>query len=62
MAKIEFSQEAQMHLDISENVRYILEEVQRRWGEEYMLVTLDGLELEDCEGTQGKQVAAQSSM
>jgi len=62
MAKIEFSQEAQMHLDISENARYILEEVQRRWGEEYMLVTLDGLELEDCEGTQGKQVAAQSSM
>ena len=54
-----------MHLDISEstaNVRHILEEVQQRWGEEYMLVTLDGLELEDCEGTQGKQVAAQSSM
>lgn len=40
----------------------IILEVQQRWGEEYMLVTLDGLELEDCEGTQGKQVAAQSSM
>ena len=48
-----------MHLDISEsnaNVKHILEEVQQRWGEDYMLVTVDGLELEDCEGTQGKQM------
>ena len=60
--KIEFTQEAQMHLDISEstaNVKHILEEVQQRWGEQYMLVTVDGLELEDCEGTRGKQVLLQ---
>ena len=35
--KIEFTQEAQMHLDISEstaNVKHILEEVQQRWGKQ----------------------------
>ena len=55
--KIEFTQEAQMHLDIAEsraNVKHIMKEVQQRWGEEYVIVTVDGLELEDCEGTQGK--------
>ncbi len=59
--KSEFTQEAQMHLDISEsnaNVQHVLEEVQQRWGEDYMLVTLDGLELEDCEGTQGKHTGS----
>ena len=53
--KIVFTQEAQMHLDIVEltaNVKHILEEV----GDQYVLVTVDGLELEDCEGTQGKEV------
>lgn len=45
-----------MHLDLSDwtaNVKHVLEEIQQRWGEDYVLVTLDGLELEDCEGTQG---------
>ena len=54
--KVEFFQEAQMHLDVTEstaNVQYVLNEVQQRWGEEYVLVTIDGLELEDCEGTKG---------
>ena len=55
--KVEFTQEAQIHLDVMEstaNVQYVLNEVQQRWGEEYVLVTIDGLELEDCEGTIGK--------
>ena len=55
--KIEFTQEAQMHLDVIEstaNVEHIVKEVQQRWGEEYVIVTLDGLELENCEGTQGE--------
>ena len=45
-----------MHLDISEtnaDVGYILAEVRKQWGEEYRLVTFDGLELEDCEGNRG---------
>ncbi len=57
--KVEFSQEAQMHLDVAEstaNVNHILREVHQRWGEEYVIVTVDGLELEDCEGTKGKHV------
>jgi len=55
--KTEFTPEAQMHLDITEstaNVEHVTREVQQRWGEQYRIVTADGLELEDCEGTQGK--------
>ncbi len=51
--KIDFQQNAQMHIDVSEsaaNVDHILREVQQKWGEGYVLVTL---ELEDCEGTRG---------
>ena len=51
-----FTHEAQMHLDIIEsnaNVMYITKEVQQRWGEKYVLVTIDGLLLEDCDATQG---------
>ena len=54
--KVKFTQEAQMHLDITEstvNVQYVLNEVQQRWGDQYVLVTIDGLELEDCERTKG---------
>ncbi len=35
IGKCEVTQEAQMHLDVSEstaNVRHVLEEVQQRWG------------------------------
>ena len=55
--KVECTQEAQLHLDVAEstaNVQYVLSEVQQRWGDQYVLVTIDGLELEDCEGTKGK--------
>ena len=54
--KTEFFQEAQMHIDITEstaNVDYVTKEVQQRWGQNYVVVTGDGLQLEDCEGTQG---------
>lgn len=57
--KVDFIQEAQMHLDITQstaNVKHILDEVQQQWGEDYTLVTIDGLELEDCEGTQGGHI------
>ena len=54
--KTEFTPEAQMHLDISEstaNVEHVTKEVKQRWCEQYIVVTAAGLELEDCEGTQG---------
>ena len=46
-----------MHLDVAEstaNVQYVVSEVQHCWGDQYVLVTIDRLELEDCEGTKGK--------
>ena len=45
-----------MHLDLAEsraNVEHVTKEVQQRWGPNYVIVTSDGLQLEDCEGTQG---------
>jgi len=47
-----------MHVDVTEtnaNVEYITREAQQRWGEQYVLVTADGLELENCEGTKGRK-------
>ena len=34
-------------------VEFIRQEVRRRWGESYILVTIDGLELEGSLATQG---------
>ena len=56
--------EAQMHLDITEstaNVEHVTREVQQRWGEQYRVVTTEGLELEDCEATQGKCMNEQNN-
>ena len=46
-----------MHIDVSGSnatVEHILGEVQRKWREGYVLVALNGLELEDCDGTRGE--------
>ena len=59
--KVDFIHEAQMHLDIIEptaKTHHVTKEVQQRWGNQYRIVTADGLELEDCEGTQGKYKSA----
>ena len=56
--KVEFIQEAQMHLDVTDstaNVEHVQNVVQQRWGDRYVLVTTDGLELEDYDGIKGKQ-------
>ncbi len=61
--KVDFEQSAQMHIDVTEttaNVCHLLREVHQKWGEGYVLVTLNGLQLEDCEGTRGKMVFVQS--
>lgn len=35
------------------NVPYLTNAVQNKWGSEYILVTADALQLDDCSGTQG---------
>ena len=55
--KVEFSVAHQTFITISEpnaNVNYIQSVVQQKWGREYILVTSDGLPIEDGSGTQGQ--------
>ena len=54
--KMEFSAHNQLYIDVIEataNLNYITLAVQRQWGPEYVIVTADGLKLEDSSGTQG---------
>lgn len=54
--KAEFSAENQIFISVSEgnaNVHFIQNVVQQKWGRSYVLVTSDGLSIEDSSGTQG---------
>lgn len=54
--KCKFSHLGQTFVDVTKstaNVNYIRNVVQKRWGYNYILVTADGLEIEDSSGTQG---------
>ena len=54
--KTEFVTVNQTFVDVTEitaNVHYISSVVQRKWGSQYVLVTSDGLKLDDSSGTQG---------
>ena len=54
--KPSFNKLGQTFLDLTDataNVSYVKHMIRERWGAEYTLVTLDGLELEDSSGTQG---------
>ena len=54
--KPEFSHTGQTFIDLCEstaNVHYITNVIQRKWGEDYVLVTADGLRIDDSSGTQG---------
>ncbi len=54
--KVVYTKHSQMLIDLSEstaNVNHILNEIHQRWGEDYSIVTVDGLVLEDCEGNRG---------
>ena len=54
--KAEFTPQTQTFVDVTEstaNVIYITTAVQRKWGSQYVLVTSDGLQIEDGSGTQG---------
>lgn len=55
--KIEFTTQNQTFVDVTEitaNLHYISSVVQRKWGSQYVLVTSDGLKIDDSSGTQGK--------
>ena len=57
--KCEFVHLGQTFVDVIEstaNVNYIKSVVQNRWGSNYILVTADGLEIEDSSGTQGSYI------
>lgn len=54
--KVEFTSQNQTFVDVTEvtaNVHYISSVVQRNWGSQFVLVTSDGLKLDDSSGTQG---------
>ena len=54
--KIEFLAQNQTFVDVTEttaNLHYVSSAIQRKWGSEYILVTSDGLKLDDSSGTQG---------
>jgi len=58
--KCEFSQMGQVFVDCNEssaNANYIRSVVQSKWGTQYILVTGDGLEIEDSSGTQGRCIS-----
>ena len=54
--KIEFLAQSQTFVDIIEttaHLHYVSSAIQRKWVSEYILVTSDGLKLDDSSGTQG---------
>ena len=54
--KVEFEVIGQTHIELTEetaNLTYILEIIHKQWGEEYKLVTNDGVEFEDSPAIQG---------
>ena len=54
--KLEFSPQNQTFVDVMEataNLHYVSSAVQRKWGQEYTLVTSDGLKVDDSSGTKG---------
>ena len=55
--KREFEKLGQTFVSVTEataNVMYVSSVIRQKWGEEYVLVTSDGLQVEDSSGTQGK--------
>ena len=56
--KPEFQASSQMYIELTEATAYldhIVELIRKRWGAEYILVTNDGIELEDSPATQGRR-------
>lgn len=56
-AKPDFQPMSQLYIELTEataHLDHILEAIRKRWGPEYILVTSDGIELEDSPATQGR--------
>ncbi len=56
-ARPEFTPTNQAFITVSEanaNVVYLTDAIRRKWGDDFVLVTGDGLRLEDSSGTQGR--------
>ena len=54
--KVEFERLKQTHINLDErtaNVHTVTNTVQQKWGSEFIVVTGDGLEVENSSGTQG---------
>lgn len=54
--KMDFTPQNQTFVDVTEataNLHYVSSAIERKWGPEYVLVTADGLKLDDSSGTQG---------
>lgn len=55
--KVDFDRQEQVHISVNEssaNVHTITNAVQAKWGASYIVVTGDGLPVDDSAGTQGK--------
>ena len=54
--KMEFTAQNQTFVDVTEttaNLHYVSSAIQAKWGPKYVLITSDGLKLDDSSGTQG---------
>ena len=54
--RMEFMAQNQTFVDVTDttaNLHYVSSAIQRKWGSEYVVVTSDGLKLDDSSGTQG---------
>ena len=54
--KIDLTKQEQMYIPLQEanaNVPYVTNIMQQNWGSEYVLITADGLKLQDSPGTRG---------
>ena len=54
--KPEFTPTGQLYIEITDstsNIEHVLEKIQNKWGQDYLLVTSDGLKLEDSPATRG---------
>ena len=55
--RVKFMAQNQTFVDVTEttaNFHYVSTAIQRKWGSEYVVITLDGLKLDDSSGTQGR--------
>ena len=48
-----FRKLGQMYVEMKGNVLHVTAAAQREFGEDYVVVTADGLEVKDCTGPQG---------